>query len=236
MLQMRVSMTAETAPQKTTLRLSLFSLLTALSLFLPAGTLRWWNAWAFMLIGVGLVGALISVVFRNDPDLVRERNVAASQAKGWDRVLVPLLTGVLPFASNITAGFDRRFGWTTALGLPHYLSAGMVMLVGMALTFRAMQTNPFFSSHVRIQHDRGHTVVSDGPYRFIRHPGYAGTILYNLAAPVMLGSLVALGIGIATTVLLVIRTVLEDSVLRRELSGYRDYATHVRFRLVPWLW
>jgi protein-S-isoprenylcysteine O-methyltransferase Ste14 len=217
-------------------RLSGFTLLTALSLFAPAGTLRWWNGWLFMGLGVALVGMLTGIVFRKSPDLVQERMTAAGRAKAWDRVLVPILAVVLPFTSNILAGLDRRFGWTTALDLPHHLAGLLAMLAGMLLTFRAMQANRFFSSHVRIQHDRGHTVVSDGPYRFVRHPGYAGTILYNLGAPVMLGSLVAFSVGIAMAVLFVVRTVFEDRVLRRELPGYPEYAARVHYRLLPLVW
>ena len=221
---------------RTGVRLAAFTLLTAVSLFGPAGTLRWWNAWLFMAIGVALAGMLTGLVFRKSPDLVQERTTAASKAKAWDRVLVPLLAGILPFSSNFLAGLDRRFGWTTGLGLPHHLVALLAMLAGMVLTFRAMQANRFFSSHVRIQHDRGHTVVSEGPYRILRHPGYAGAILYNLGAPVLLGSGVALSVGAAMAVLVVVRTVFEDRVLRRELPGYQEYAARVRYRLVPWVW
>jgi protein-S-isoprenylcysteine O-methyltransferase Ste14 len=229
-------MESKASPRAAGIRLLAFTLLTALSLFLPAGTLRWWNAWVFMGIGVALVGLLTGIVFRKSPELVQERATAASRAKAWDRVLVPMLAGVLPFLSNILAGLDRRLGWSTACDPAQSLAAGVVMLAGMTLTFRAMQANKFFSSHVRIQHDRGHTVVREGPYRFLRHPGYAGTILYNLAAPLLLGSLVALWVGVVIAFLFVVRTILEDRVLLRELPGYREYAARVRYRLVPRLW
>jgi protein-S-isoprenylcysteine O-methyltransferase Ste14 len=100
----------------------------------------------------------------------------------------------------------------------------------------AMRSNPFFSSHVRIQDDRGQVVVSGGPYRYVRHPGYVGAILYNLGAPILLGSLVALWMGVAFLVVFVLRTVLEDAMLQADLEGYRDYASRVRHRLVPLVW
>jgi protein-S-isoprenylcysteine O-methyltransferase Ste14 len=209
---------------------------TGVCLFLPAGTFAWWNAWVFMVVGIALVAILTGAVFRKSPDLIEERMTAGGRAKSWDRVFVPVAAVVLPFSSNILAGLDKRFGWTTTLAFPHALAALVVMLAGMMLTFRAMQVNRFFSSHVRIQHDRGHVVIADGPYRIIRHPGYAGTILYNLAAPILLGSLVALWIGVAMAVLFVVRTALEDRTLRRELPGYEDYASRVHFRLIPLLW
>jgi protein-S-isoprenylcysteine O-methyltransferase Ste14 len=210
--------------------------ITAACLFLPAGTLAWWNAWVFMGVGIALVALLTGSVFHKAPDLVHERQTAGQRAKVWDRVLVPILVGVLPLSSNIVAGLDKRLGWTTGIEAVLSLLGLGVMLVGMAITFRAMQSNRFFSSHVRIQHDRGHVVVDQGPYRVIRHPGYAGTILYNLGAPILLGSSVAFWIGVAIAVLFVVRTALEDRTLRAELDGYAEYARRVRFRLLPLIW
>ena len=93
-----------------------------------------------------------------------------------------------------------------------------------------------FSSHVRIQSDLGHYVVSDGPYRRVRHPGYTGSIMFNVAAPVLLGSFPALAVGIVFTLLMVIRTALEDSTLQNELQGYDEYAKKTRWRLLPFIW
>jgi protein-S-isoprenylcysteine O-methyltransferase Ste14 len=212
-----------------------FSLVTATCLFGSAGTLSWWNGWAFL--GVGMVVAALTVsFFRKSPELLAERMSAAGQAKAWDRVLVPLLGGVLPFLSIILGGLDHRFGWTTSVTTWESALALLVMLVGVALTLRAMQNNPFFSSHVRIQADRGHTVVSSGPYGYVRHPGYTGTILYNLPLPILLGSVVALWAAIAMLLVVVVRTALEDRTLRNELAGYRDYASRVRYRLIPFVW
>jgi protein-S-isoprenylcysteine O-methyltransferase Ste14 len=209
---------------------------TGASLFLPAGTLDWWNAWVFLQVGIALVALLTGSVFHRSPDLARERQTAGRRAKTWDRALVPILAGVLPLSSNIVAGLDRRLGWTTGIGVMASMLGLGVMQVGIAITFRAMRANRFFSSHVRIQHDRDHVVVADGPYRLIRHPGYAGTILYNLGAPILLGSAVAFWIGVTIAVLFVVRTALEDRTLQAELPGYADYARRVRFRLLPMVW
>ena len=100
----------------------------------------------------------------------------------------------------------------------------------------AMTTNAFFSTAVRIQSDRGHTVCRSGPYRFVRHPGYVGAILMSLGTPLLLGSAWALIPAAAAMVLMVLRTHLEDDTLRAELPGYEDYAHDVRYRLVPRLW
>ena len=115
--------------------------------------------------------------------------------------------------------------------------AGLVVFVlGMGLMTWAMIVNNFFSLVVRIQKDRGHTVVSSGPYAYVRHPGYIGGILFQLATPVMLGTLWALVPAGLAACLIVIRTVLEDKTLQAELDGYKDYAARVRYRLLPGVW
>ena len=99
-----------------------------------------------------------------------------------------------------------------------------------------MRSNRFFSSVVRIQKDRGHTVVDGGPYRFVRHPGYAGTSVFTLVTPLILRSYWALVPAAATASVLVLRTIMEDLTLRNELDGYADYARRVRYRLLPAIW
>lgn len=212
-----------------------FTVMMGTCLFGTAGTLRWWNGW--IVVGVGtLIAILVGTVFRKSPDLLEERMTAGKEAKAWDKALVPVLAGVLPILGLVLAGLDKRFGWTTSISVAGSLAALPVMLTGIALTLWAMQTNRFFSSHVRIQQNRGHTVISGGPYAYVRHPGYTGSVLYSLSQPILLGSVVAFWVAIAMLVVTVIRTMLEDSTLQRELPGYREYAERVRFRLAPYVW
>jgi protein-S-isoprenylcysteine O-methyltransferase Ste14 len=232
----RKLMVASVTYRKAVLRVVGFALFTAACLFGSAGTLHWWNGWAFWVSGVAVVATLTGTVFRTSPELVEERMTAAKKAKAWDRVFVPLIAAVLPLLSIILAGLDRRLGWTHSITASASLLALVLALAANALTYWAMAANPFFSSHVRIQSDRGHTVVRHGPYAYVRHPGYTGSILYGLAAPILLGSLVAFWVGVATLILLVVRTSLEDRVLQNELNGYREYAGAVRYRLVPAVW
>jgi protein-S-isoprenylcysteine O-methyltransferase Ste14 len=221
---------ALTPPRK----LALMCLAVALCLFTPAGTLCWWNGWLFLLAVAG-IGAATLRLFARSPALAEERRTAGRKAKGWDRILVPLVGGVLPVVAILVAGLDRRWGRTAEGTLVPLVALG-ALGAASALTYWAMQSNPFFSSHVRIQADRGHAVVRRGPYRFLRHPGYAGAIVYNLAAPLVLGSPAALRVGVLIAVLLVVRTALEDATLRRELEGYEGYAGAVRYRLLPLVW
>ena len=140
------------------------------------------------------------------------------------------------FALPLVAGLDVRFGWTQELRVGWHVAGAAVLAAGLGLGGWAMIANAYFSTAVRIQSERGHTVCRSGPYRFVRHPGYVGFILQSLGTPVLLGSLWALIPGITAAALMVIRTSLEDRTLQAELPGYPDYVQEVRYRLVPGIW
>jgi protein-S-isoprenylcysteine O-methyltransferase Ste14 len=140
------------------------------------------------------------------------------------------------FALPLVAGLDVRFGWTRDLSVAWHVAGAVVLAVGLELTSWAMIANAYFSMAVRIQSDRGHTVCSTGPYRFVRHPGYVGFILQSISLSFLWGSLWALIPSITATVLIIIRTSFEDRMLQAELPGYQDYVQKVRYRLVPGIW
>lgn len=210
-----------------------FSLtITAVCLFGSAGRLDWSNAW--VLLGLSLITGLAFTVGRN-PQLVAERrNVKAG--KGWDKVLVGITVLLGPMAIWITAGLDHRFHWSNGMSALAFTAGVAAALLAAALTAWAMRSNRFFSSVVRIQKDRGHTVVDGGPYRFIRHPGYAGMSVFTLVTPLILGSYWALVPAATSSSAILLRTVLEDLTLHNELDGYADYAHRVRYRLLPPVW
>ncbi|NIS83102.1 MAG: isoprenylcysteine carboxylmethyltransferase family protein [Anaerolineales bacterium] len=209
--------------------------LMGLILFLTAGRLDW--NWAWFYLAYYLLGVVINAIFlmRKSPDLIAERGEPKEGVKDWDRKLT-LLSIPLWFLLMVIPGLDERFAWTPQLPLAMHVTAFAVVILGNTLGAWAMITNAFFSTSVRIQDDRGQTVVSDGPYRFVRHPGYTGFGLGNLALPVMLGSLWGLIPAILLNVLTIVRTTLEDRTLHEELPGYREYASRVRFRLLPGIW
>ncbi len=217
-------------------RMMVITLLVGLCLFGSAGTLAWVGAWIFMGCYVLVLVTLSGLIFRTSPELVAERMNAGANAKSWDRVIVPILAMALPLLEVILAGLDHRFGWTRGIGVGAMTLAVLVMTAGVALTLWAMRVNRFFSSHVRIQAERGHVVITEGPYGFVRHPGYTGSIIFNVAAAILLGSFPALGAGIAFALLMGVRTKLEDNTLQEELAGYAAYASKVRWKLVPFVW
>jgi protein-S-isoprenylcysteine O-methyltransferase Ste14 len=206
-------------------------------LFLTAGTLSWAWGWALLAVVTAFLAAHPLILLPINPELLaeREKGVLDRGVKTWDK-WTSMLAGLMSMASWVLAGLDVRFGWTGAVPLVCHLVGLLVMVLGYALFLWAMASNAFFAEGVRVQGERGHTVAAGGPYRYVRHPGYVGSILSQLATPFLLGSSWA-GLGsLAFAALFVVRTALEDRTLLRELPGYRDYAQQTRHRLVPGVW
>jgi protein-S-isoprenylcysteine O-methyltransferase Ste14 len=207
-------------------------------LFLSAGRLDWWEGWAYTAVALLVLVLSRSLMIIKNPDMVRERAEAGQRedVKPWDKILLPATAIYGPLISWIVAGLDKRFSWTPDLPDHVQVIALCVIFAADMLGVWAMLVNRFFSSHVRIQTDRGHTVVSAGPYRVVRHPGYAGAILAWIAGPVFFSSYWVAIPSIIVIALTIIRTALEDRTLQQELPGYSQYADSVRYRLVPGLW
>jgi protein-S-isoprenylcysteine O-methyltransferase Ste14 len=144
--------------------------------------------------------------------------------------------GMTIIAKHVVAGLDVRFGWTVPLPLVLQMVAMGVAALGYALMTWALAVNAFFSKVVHIQEDRGQRVVTRGPCGFVRHPGYVGTIIFELATPIRLGSLWAFITGVLGASLTAVRTYLEDQTLQEELDDYEEYARHVPHRLLPGIW
>jgi len=204
-------------------------------LFWSAGRIDWWPAWAALAVMAGWILATAIILIRLHPDLLAERLGPRKGAKSWDTAIMSLL-GLIQLARYILAGLDQRNGWTGGFPAAAQLAAWAACALGYAMFVWAIAANAFFSQIVRIQPERGHTVVTGGPYRFVRHPAYLGAILYELAVPVLLASWWALIPSLLTAFLLLLRTALEDRALQAELAGYADYARQVRHRLLPGVW
>lgn len=214
------------------LKSALVALVMAVVLFLVAGRWDWIMGWVYT--GLVLLSAVASVLAAG-PDLLAERSAIPQGAKRWDVPLSILVARVGPLVTVLVAALDERMGWSSVAAWLQWVSV-VVALLSMAFAAWAMAVNRFFSAVVRIQADRGHQVVTGGPYRFVRHPGYAGSVLFQLATPLILGSLWALIPAALTVAVLVLRTAREDRTLQAELEGYMEYAHRVRYRLLPGVW
>ena len=206
-----------------------------LVLFVCGGDFSWWQAWVYSLLVVaaGVGGRILAE--RRHPGLLAERqNIEKFQeAKTWDKVLAPLMALSVGFPLVIVARLNHRFGWSPVFPLWLILLGIFFIAVGYALAVWALVENRFFSGVVRIQTDRGHVVCDSGPYRIVRHPGYAGNILPLPGIVLALSSLWTLIPAAVALVIVVIRTALEDRTLQEELPGYQEYARRVRYRLFP---
>jgi len=206
-----------------------------LVLFVCGGNFGWWQAWGYslLIVAAGLGGRIWAE--RRHPGLLAERQSMekAQSAKAWDKVLAPLMALSVSFPLVIVAGLDHRFGWSPVFPLWLIVLGFLLISLGYVFAAWALIENRFFSSVVRIQVDRGHVVCDSGPYRMVRHPGYAGSLLALPGMVLALGSMWTLVPAAVALIITVMRTMLEDQALQDELPGYRDYARRVRYRLVP---
>jgi protein-S-isoprenylcysteine O-methyltransferase Ste14 len=217
------------------IRETMGTVFVGVALFWPAGRIDWWPAWALIAVTLAWIAATAIVILRFNPDLLAERLGPRKGGKPWDGAIMGVV-GIATLGRLIVAGFDQRHGWTGGVPLAAQIAALIVSVLGYALVVWATAANAFFSQIVRIQSERDHTVATGGPYRFVRHPAYVGTILFELAAPILLASWWALIPGGLNAILFVLRTALEDRTLQTELTGYTDYARQVRYRLLPGIW
>ena len=204
-------------------------------LLVSAGRWHWPAAWILVGIYALWVTANAVLLIPRSPELLIERAARRKSDKTWDTLLLSIL-GVFTIAKYVVAGLHLRHGWPGAISERLGIPAAVIAAFGYGLITWSMAANAYFSQVVRIQEDRGHAVATKGPYASIRHPGYTGTILFELASPVLLGSLWVLALGALNAALRIIRTALEDRTLKKELDGYEAYARHVRYRLIPGIW
>jgi protein-S-isoprenylcysteine O-methyltransferase Ste14 len=209
--------------------------LISFSIFILAGRINYWQGWLFV-AGYNSFFLIYLVLFANKKEFIQERAKPGPGTKSWDKFFFPLY---LPTSISIlvVAALDAgRFSWTAKLPALVYIISYPAIVLSLSLFLWAMRANKFFSSVVRIQTDRGHHVIRSGPYRFIRHPGYLAVIFAFISVAPALGSLWALIPASLTSVLIIIRTYLEDKTLKEELPGYSEYTQDVKFRLLPNIW
>jgi protein-S-isoprenylcysteine O-methyltransferase Ste14 len=202
-----------------------------------SGRWNWWQAWVMAVVFI--LGFIVSRVIaaRKTPDILKERAnyTRHDDTQPWDKWLSP----VVAFGSVLillAAGLDALFDWSPDLSLGLELLGLALIVLGYGLGSYALIENAFFSGTVRLQPERGQTVISSGPYAWVRHPGYLGSLIANLGIPLLLDSPWAFLPVFIISVFFVLRTHLEDRFLRANLPGYSEYAKKVRYRLLPGVW
>jgi protein-S-isoprenylcysteine O-methyltransferase Ste14 len=212
-------------------RVLVFEAVLGAILFTSAGRID--LPWVWTLLAVHTVLLTVGMTFM-DPTLGRER---LRPGPGAQDVATKCLASVLLLTHLVIAGLDvGRYHWSGPIPLPVRLVALAAFTCGMAFSLWAMVVNRFFSSIVRLQTDRGHHVIDTGPYRIVRHPGYAGLVFSAVAGGIVLGSWWSLLPLAVMALLMARRMVMEDAFLHRELAGYPEYAGRVRYKLLPGLW
>jgi protein-S-isoprenylcysteine O-methyltransferase Ste14 len=214
------------------IQVSMSIIITAIILLVSAGRIKWIYAWIYILTSLLVI---ITNAFIFPPELISERGRKKENVEKWDKIISGFI--IFPWLTlYLISGWDIRFGWSPELALWIHIIALITFISGNALVSWAMMANTYFSTSVRIQYDRGHTVSSGGPYRHIRHPGYLGMIIYLISTPIILGSVWALIPAIMTVILFIIRTSFEDNTLKNKLEGYKEYAERVKYRLISGVW
>ena len=204
-------------------------------LFVPAGTFQWPEAWLLLLLYFAAVTGVLIWMKIKAPDLLKERMTRNKEIKSWDKMIMIAYSFLLIILLAVPGLDAVRYNWSKvpifvkALGFIGYIPA-------FSFACWAMKENAYSSDVVRIQEDRGHTVCTTGPYRYVRHPMYVGVILFVLCFPLSLGSFYSFIPASLIVVLFILRTSLEDKTLQEELPGYKEYAQTVRYRLMPGVW
>ncbi len=211
-----------------------FLVIMAVLIFGAAGRLDWLMGWAYLAI---LTALSITILVLGNRDMLLVRAGKEKGTKKWDPFLAPFSFLLFWPVANIVAALDYgRFHWSPPIPLPVQLIALLVVASGLAFAAWAMVINKFFVKCVAIQTEREHVVITTGPYAYVRHPGYTGSLLAFITLPIALGSLWALLPAAAGLSLWVVRTFLEDRTLQKDLEGYTDYAQQVPWRLIPHIW
>jgi protein-S-isoprenylcysteine O-methyltransferase Ste14 len=213
--------------------LGLVFLATAMGLliFIPAATLRYWQAWCFLAVFLGASLSITLYLAKHDPALLRRRLAGGPTAEPMAEQRIIMLLASIGFAGLLVVpAFDHRFGWSSA-PLPAVIAGDVLIAIGFGIVFTVFKENAFASARIEIAKDQ--TVVSTGPYALVRHPTYAGALLYLLGMPLALGSLWGLLVAVAMAPIVVWRLLDEEKLLARGLSGYADYQRAVPWRLIP---
>jgi protein-S-isoprenylcysteine O-methyltransferase Ste14 len=204
-------------------------------IFISAGRFIYWQGLVYVVIGLFMY-ILSFTALRIDSDLMDERSKPGEGAKQWDKLILGI-SFLATIGMYIIAGLDSgRYHWSPEFHWSLFILGIVLTIIGQLLFLIAQKQNKFFSSTVRIQTDRGHSVCEIGLYKVVRHPAYLGSVIQAIGFPLLFGSLWSIIPVSISIILLLTRTYLEDKTLKNELKGYTEYTLKTRYRLIPYLW
>ena len=212
-------------------------LLFPVTLFGLAGDLRWTEGWVFSVIFLAMCYGTLVYLYFHDPDLLKERFGSPFQEtqKRWDKVLLSLFFVEFIVWWTIMPLDARRFGWSPAFPFWAKAIGTLLLVIAVYIVFEALKENTFAAPVVKMQKERGQKVISTGLYGIVRHPMYAGAVLLFFSAPLLLGSVFGLALGLVLIITIAARSVGEEAMLKEELAGYRDYTQKVKWRIIPFV-
>jgi len=206
-------------------------------LFLFAGDWHWTEGWVFSVIFLAMCYGTLVYLYFHDPELLKERFGSPIQKtqKPWDKVLLSLFFVQFILWWSIMPLAARRFGWSPAFPLWAKASGTLLLILAVYIVFVALKVNTFAAPVVKMQKERGQKVISSGLYGIVRHPMYAGAVLLFVSAPLLLGSVWGLALGLVLIITIAVRSLGEEAMLKEELDGYRDYMRKVKWRMIPFV-
>jgi protein-S-isoprenylcysteine O-methyltransferase Ste14 len=204
-------------------------------IFVSAGRIDYWQGLTYVFIGLFMF-VLNYTVLRIDSELLNERSKPGEGTKKWDKIILGL-SFLITIFMYIIAGLDSgRYHWSPEFHWSLYFIGILLTVVGQLIFLVAQKENKFFSSTVRIQMNREHTVCDTGVYSIVRHPAYLGSLIQSLGFPLLFGSLWSIIPISISIILLITRTMLEDKTLKQELKGYLEYTERTRYKIIPYVW
>jgi protein-S-isoprenylcysteine O-methyltransferase Ste14 len=219
---------------KTFLGFAFLMLVLALALFIPAGSLSFWQAWVYLAVWAVCVTLITLYLVKNDRELLAGRVQAGPVAETQkNQKIIQSLASLCFIALFIVPGLDYRFGWSNVPSIVSLIADGFVAL-GFFFVFLVFRENSYTRATIEVS--KGQTVTTSGPYRFVRHPMYAGASILLIATPLALGSWIAEIFAVLLILVVAVRLLDEENLLKKDLTGYAEYCQTVRYHLIPYVW